>query len=203
MFYRSSKFLRSLILFLSLLTLGSCVTKALWGAKSYNERISKFLAGNDGRYIVLVGKDFHYIFTDNSGVLKSILNMKNGGNLEISQEDSYLNLKINNEIEGHLVFKGRYALINPEDAQSLRNAGVVPDTHGDITVDLFLTGRRYLAKYLNQNLSENETSNRVIKIYYRDSNVVKNVGKVAVTPVAVGVDAVLLIGKAVVGAFDL
>ena len=179
-----------LILFLQ----SSCVTQALWGDKSYEEKITQFFVGSDGRYVVLVGEKYHYIFADNSGVLKVILSSGRNNALTIKADQSYLKLTSGNEVKGDLVMGGPSSLLSAEDLQALERLGVKKNAKGDLLAYINLSGRRYAAKYLGDGLSRSNTM-QVITIYYRDSSLVKNVGKVAVTPIAVGLDAVLLIGK--------
>ncbi len=179
-----------LILFLQ----SSCVTQALWGDKSYEEKITQFFVGSDGRYVVLVGEKYHYIFADNSGVLKVILSSGRNNALTIKADQSYLKLSSGNEVKGDLVMGGPSSLLSAEDLQALERLGVKKNAKGDLLAYINLSGRRYAAKYLGDGLSRSNTM-QVITIYYRDSSLVKNVGKIAVTPIAVGLDAVLLIGK--------
>ncbi len=189
----------ALVLILFLQT--SCVTQALWGDKSYEEKINQFFVGSDGRYVVLVGEKYHYIFADNSGILKVILSSGKNNALVIKSDQSYLKLSSENEVKGDLVMGGPASLLSGEELQNLDRLGVRPNANGDVKVYINLSGRRYAAKYLGEGLSRSNTA-QVIKIYYLDSNLVKNVGKVAVTPIAVGLDAVLLIGKVVLLALD-
>ena len=183
-----------LFLVLVLFVQSSCVTQALWGDKSYEEKITQFFVGSDGRYVVLVGEKYHYIFADNSGVLKVILSSGRNNALTIKPDQSYLKLSSGNEVKGDLVMGGPSSLLSGEELQALERLGVRPNAKGDLLVYINLSGRRYAAKYLGDGLNRSNTT-QIITIYYRDSNLVKNVGKIAVTPIAVGLDAVLLIGK--------
>ncbi len=183
-----------LFLVLVLFVQSSCVTQALWGDKSYEEKITQFFVGSDGRYVVLVGEKYHYIFADNSGVLKVILSSGRSNALTIKPDQSYLKLSSGNEVKGDLVMGGPSSLLSAEELQALERLGVRPNAKGDLLVYINLSGRRYAAKYLGDGLNRSNTT-QIITIYYRDSNLVKNVGKIAVTPIAVGLDAVLLIGK--------
>ena len=191
------KLLTSLTLCATLLLSTSCVTKFLWGDKSYKEQINQFFIGSDGRYVAMIGEDYHYVFSDNSGILKTILSLKQQGVLTINVTKSHLKLYTNNDVKGTLVMDGPFSILDRDDAKTLMRLGFSPDSRDRMTVKMELTGKRYAAKYLNQNLNKVNTSH-VITIYYHDSNVVKDVGKVAVTPIAVGLDAVLLIGKIVI-----
>ncbi len=191
------KLLKITALFVTLLSLNSCLTKYIWGDKSYKEQISNFFIGSDGRYVAMLGDDYHYVFSDNSGILKTVLSLRQQGVLTISDQKSHLKLQPNNEVTGDLVLEGPFSILDREDARTLNRLGFTPDRNDTLTIKMELTGRRYAAKYLNQNISGNKTSH-TFTIYYHDSNAMKDVGKIAITPIAVGLDAVLMIGKIVV-----
>lgn len=189
---------RNYFLCLSLLLLSSCVTKYLWGDKSYEEEITQSFVGADGRYVVFVAKNYHYIFTDNSSVLKEILGLKQKDTLSLSSK-TYVKLDENNDLQGVLIFEGPYTVLPVEDKMTLKSMGLFPNQDGDITIKIPLSGRRYSARYLGQTSSAPVDSSYKLTVYYKgDYNLVKGVGKAAITPVAVTLDAVLLIGKVVI-----
>lgn len=195
----------SLFLCISLLFLSSCtITKILWGDKSYQENIGQFLVGADGRYVALVGTNYHYVFSDNSGMLKQILSLNQKGILNINVKETYLKLNKDNDINGNLVISGPFSILPPEDKITLVTLGFKPDRNDDIVVKIKISGKRYLSRYLGHNNSRPTNASYVITVYYgQDSNLAKDVGKAAVTPIAVTLDAVLLIGKIVVAPFSL
>ncbi len=195
-------FLKIFSLFAILLLANSCLTKMIWGDKSYQEQINQFFVGSDGRYVAMLGDEYHYVFSDNSGILKTLLSLKQQGVLTINPSKSHLQLHANNDVTGTLVMDGPFSILDREDAKTLMRMGFSPNRKDILEVKMELTGRRYAAKYLNQSLARTNTSH-TITIYYHDSNVVKDVGKVAITPIAVGLDAVLMIGKIVVSPFTL
>lgn len=197
------KILKNTLLSFAILFLASCtVTGFIWGDKSYDERVEQFFVGSDGRYVVLVGANYHYVFTDNSGTFKEILSLKQTNILSLDTKKTHLKLDANNDIEGYFVMRGPFSLLPPEDQYRLQAMRFYPDRNDTVTIKIKLTGRRYAAKYLNQNLSP-MSSIRTIRIYYNDSGIVKNIGKTAVTPIAVGLDAVLIIGKIAIYPFTL
>ncbi len=185
-----------------MLLANSCLTTYIWGDKSYQEQINQFFVGSDGRYVAMLGDEYHYVFSDNSGVLKTILSLKQQGVLTINPAKSHLKLQPNNDVAGTLVMDGPFSILDREDAKMLLRMGFSPNRKDTLVIKMELTGRRYAAKYLSPNLSRTSTSH-TITIYYHDSNVVKDVGKVAITPIAVGLDAVITIGKIVVSPFRL
>ncbi len=196
------RLLTNLALCVTLLFCSSCITQYIWQDKSYQEQISQFFIGADGRYVAMIGDEYHYVFSDNSGILKTILSLKQQGVLTINAKKSHLQLYSNNDVKGTLVLDGPFSILNRDDAKTLARLGFTPDRRDTLTIKMELSGRRYAAKYLNQNLAKVQTSH-LITIYYRDSNVVKDVGKVAITPIAVGLDTVIMIGKIVVAPLTL
>jgi len=195
------KIILNAICALSLLFLTSCLTKAVWGDKSYDERITQFFVGTDGRYVVLIGDSFHYILTDNSRMLKEILSLKQQGVLSINYDKTNIKLDSNNDLEGDLVIEGPFSVLPIEDVGSLQHFGIRPDKNDIISIKISISGRRYAARYLGQNFPA-PNSIQKIRIHYSDSNLVKGLGKAAITPVTVTLDAIILIGKAVVYPLD-
>lgn len=187
-----------------LLTLSSCVTKYIWGDKHYKEHIDQFLVGADGRYVALVGEKYHYVFSDNSGTLKEVLALNQRGVLRIDVKKTHLKLGRNNNIRGHLVIKGPFSILPPQDQRTLIFLGFKPDKNDDVLIKLDLLGKRYLSRYLGHNSSRPTNTSYNITIYYKEkSSITKDVGKAAITPIAVTLDAALLIGKVVVKTFAL
>jgi len=185
-----TKFLLTLILVFS----NSCVTKAVWGDKTYKEEIDQFFVGSDGRYIALIGPRYHYVFTDNSGVLRTILQLQKQNVLTIDDKNSLIKLDPNNNLSGYITLKGPFNLLTRNDMYALQGLGFYPDNSGDVKVRIDnLLGRRYVARYLGA--ARQSSASHILTISYNDSNLVKGVGKAAVTPIAVTLDAAILIGK--------
>lgn len=188
----------SVVLFAAL-TLNGCITRALWGDKFYEERISQVLIGADARYIVLVGEKYHYVFTDNRGYLRQILSLKQRGILTIHGEESNLRLEENNQVNGDIVFEGPFGVLPQEDKYMLQSMGARPDSNDEIKIKIGLSGMRYAAKYLSNQENAASNVNYTMKVYYSESDdLATGIGKAAITPIAVGIDAVWFIGKVVV-----
>ncbi|MDX2082866.1 MAG: hypothetical protein SFV53_02640 [Rickettsiales bacterium] len=192
----------NLFLFLLLTFQTSCLTQFIWGDKSYDEEIEQFFVGSDGRSIALIGVDYHYVFSDNSGMLKNVLSLKQKSILAINPKKTKLKLDKNNNINGYIVFEGPASILPREDLRALKAWGFFPDRKDAIVIEIKLSGRRYAPRYLGQSFAKlNEIY--VLKIYYNDSNLAKDVGKAAITPIAVTLDAAILIGKVVFYPFSL
>lgn len=192
-----------ILLILVLLTTSSCITQYMWGGTTYREEIAQFLIGQNGRYVVLVGNKYHYVLIDDSKVFSNILGLKQKKILTINSRKSKLKLDTNNELIGHLTLEGPFSVLPLQDAALLTSLGFRPDDEDVISIKIKVSGRRYAARYLGgQNLSK---SNNVLMlpVTYYDSGFAKDIGKAAITPVAVGLDAVILIGKAIVYPFSL
>ncbi len=193
---------RLAFLFLVLSAQTSCITQYIWGDKSYNEEVEQFFAGSDGRSIALIGSHYHYVFADNSGLLRNILTLKQKGVLAINPKKTHLKLDKNNNVEGDLVLEGPASILPREDVRALRSWGFEADSDDLMTIKLSLVGRRYAPRYLGQGVARTSEL-YTLKIYYSDSNLAKDVGKAAITPVAVTLDAVILVGKVVFYPFSL
>lgn len=186
----------ALLLCCSVISCGFTFTGSIWGKKSYDEIIRQFFVSSDGRYIALIGNNYHYVLTDGSNVLKAVLSLKQKDALKLDEKKTRLEINKNNDITGDFVLEGPFSMLSAEDMMTLRNFGVRPDRYDNVSITIKVSGRRYLPRYLGAEISSLSTP-YIIKVYYNDSNIAKNVGKAAITPVAVGLDAVLLIGKAV------
>lgn len=180
----------------------SCVTKYIWGDKSYDEEIEQFFVGSDGRSIALIGSSYHYVFSDNSGMLKNVLSLKQKGILQISDK-THLKLDSNNNITGAFILEGPASILPREDLRVLKALGFEPNRKDVITIKIHLVGRRYAPRFLGQNVTNKLSDLYGIKIYYSDSNLAKDVGKAAITPIAVTLDAAILVGKVVFYPFSL
>lgn len=194
---KAKKIIRSFFC-LALLLQTSCITKAIWGDKHYDEKIEQFFIGADGRYVALIGNNYHYVLTDNSGILKQIFLLKQRSILTIDSKLTHLKLQPNNDIDGELVIDGPFSILPQEDINTLLRLGIRPNKHDTVIIRVQLSGKRYLPKYLGNNNATTLGVGAVIPIYYKDSNLIKGVGKAAITPIAVTLDAVLLIGKVVI-----
>lgn len=62
---------KKLLLIALLLSQVSCMTMKLWD-KTYDETFSNFSVSPKGDLIALIGDRYHYVFTDNSGLLKDL-----------------------------------------------------------------------------------------------------------------------------------
>ncbi len=181
----------------------SCITRYLWGERKYEDRINSVLVGENGRYVVLVGQQYHYILTDNSGLLNRVLLLKQSQVLTIDPKKTTLRLDNDNNLDGKITMTGPFNLLPVEDMGTLTSMGIRPDGDDNISIEMQVSGRRYAARYVTAQLARADKS-FVIPIYYNeDSNFATDIGKAAITPLTVGLDTVIFVGKAVVYPFRL
>jgi len=194
--------IKKILIISTLFCLTSCLTDFLWGARTYREEITQFYVGSDGRYVVLMGPQYHYVFTDNSGVLKEIISLQKGGVLTLAPDTTF-DLDGNNNVSGQIVLEGTADLLSAQDAFKLQALGFTPNSKNQINVKMKLQGRRYSARYLSGVNSEQVNHYYITINYRKEVGIADGVGKAAITPVAMTLDAALLIGKVVIYPFIL
>lgn len=197
LFKKYRRIITTTMLCVILLVQNSCLTKAVWRYDNYQETVRQFYVGSDGRYVVLIGNQYHYIFYDDTNVFKTILGLRQRGILTVNHKNTYLQLDSHNNVKGKIVIKGPFDILPPEDINALRFLGFGPDKDYNITITIKLTGRRYQARYLNTNPAASIETDYRIPIYYYNSNLAKDIGKAAVTPITATLDAAILLGTIV------
>lgn len=194
--------IKKILIISTLFCLTSCLTNFLWGARTYREEITQFYVGADGRYVVLMGPQYHYVFTDNSGTLREVISLQKGGVLTLA-EDTTFELDSNNNVSGEIVLSGPADLLSAQDAFKMQALGFIPNSKNQLNIKMKLQGRRYSARYLS-GVDSQPVKRYYITINYRqETGVAESVGKAAITPVAMTLDAALLIGKVVIYPFTL
>ena len=193
------KFLKTLTIIALLTFQTSCITKALWKGTPKDEEILQSFVGNDGRYIVLISDSYHYVFTDNTGILRTILSLKQRNILKPSDK-SFFEVDKNNDVEGVLFLEGPFDLLPREDMLTLATIGITPNKNNKVIIEVKVVGRRYAARYLGSRYSIKPIF--TVPVYHTSSNIAKDVGKAAITPVTVSLDAVVIIGKVVLYPFS-
>jgi len=188
------------ILVAVLLLLASCgITKSLWNG-NYNETFRQFLVSQDGKYVVFLGKNYHYIFTDNSSVIRELLLWSNRNCLFINVEKTFLRLDLKNNVTGHVVIESFFNRLPHDDYEFLRSLGFRSEGGKALSMKINLAGKRYLPRDdLGQYLPELDRT-YIVPIHY-SSTFWSNVGKVALTPITVAADATILIGKIILHPF--
>jgi hypothetical protein len=169
--------------------LGGCVTRALFGDKKYNESVSAVLISQDGKHLVVVTPEYHYIFDAPSVILLTV--------------NSPLHRFISADLYGFRVqntgqITGRFMLdVNKDAPDETQNEaiGIGYKRYGTrINYVGHIRGMRYRASNIQSGLSSkklNQTYN--IEISEEQSQGEKAL-KVPLSPITVAVDGAYLIG---------
>lgn len=191
---------RKIILCCSLLLLlASCIslTKKLW-IRTYDENFYNFLVGNDGRSVVFLGKQYHYILHDNSGVLRRLLAAKNlrKSSLFINAKETELKVDLQNRLSGYVIVESFFNALPRRDYVFLRSLGFKSNGEGVLTLKMNITGGRYLPRHdLGTRLPSLSREYKIPIRYESDS--LGNFAKVALTPITVAADATILLGNVI------
>lgn len=190
----------SSFLILILITSSCVVTRSVWD-RTYNENVRQFLVSQNGEMVVFLGSKYHYIFIDNTGILKSILSWSGRRNLFINTEETRLELDTSNMVKGHVTVESFFTRMPPRDYEFLRGLGFrSQDRFSPLKIKLMMKGKRYLPRSdLGYNLPKLQRS-YMIPIHY-ESDTVGKIGKVALTPISVAADSTLIIGTILLAPF--
>ncbi len=190
---------------LCLFSINSCTITALWGKNYYKDTVNQFLISEDGSQVIFLGKKYHYIFYDNSNIIKALLSWKNRQKLQLiisefnvisSDIDVLINLKI---IDNKKLEHDAQIHTSSEDISFLKNLEFTKNDNNIFEKNLLLKGTRYRPKP-NVNYNTNSLSKTYI-LNIHDDGFIDNVWKkIAFTPIAVANDAILISGSVVLSA---
>lgn len=189
-----------LLVLITLLNLVSCeFTRSIW-KDVYKEEVSEFLISTDNRFLVFVGKKYHYAFFDNLGVLQQLFDLERNKIILIDSEKTKLRLEKSDDIVGYISFQTYDDNLSPEQLETLNFLGFRRNEEEFIfEKNLEVSGKRYLG-FENPNLYfliSQDTYEFEIK---RNQTKVREVEKVAETPFAIVGDSLIIV-KEIVASF--
>ena len=182
-----------LIVILIITNLTSC-TKKLWKKSYYTENFKNFMTTKNGKKIVILGKKYHYVFDDESRILNKLLSWGNRSKLEI--ENYNFRVSEINKITGSITIKSKSQQnsdddLDEEDLHYLEKLGFTSDEN-IFKKNIILSGQRYSPKSgVNYDMTDSENKEHKVKIELDDY--VDKVKKIALTPITVLSDGVLII----------
>ena len=193
--------MRKFSILLILLTLNSCdgLTKKLWNFHGYEEDFKHFLINQQNGYVVFLAQKFHYIFIDNSNLMKNILLWQDRRTLFIDTLETKIHIDKNNKADGEVVIRSFSENLMPHREFFLINNGFKKDKKGWY-LKLKIFGTRYLA---NPNIHGNFPQldlNYKIQIS-EELNGGEIVAATALTPIAITADGIITIGKILLSPF--
>lgn len=197
------KLIQSFILIASLL-LNSCMTKVIWEEKKYYDEIIKdFLISDDGAKIIFLGKKYHYIFDDNSGLVKNLLQWKGRSKLEMyaiyfeatSPNDIKASLSISN-MNQDVLLNQNISVLSQNEESFLKKLGFVEyklKQGSRFENKLNLIGKRYLPNPdISYKIKSSLNKEYKIRITVGYSDFADKAQRVAMTPIGIVGDTVIL-----------
>ncbi len=177
------------------LALSGCFTHKLWSElpayETYKESVSSVLVSQDGRNLVIVGKEHHYLFDAPPVIVRTLS----------SDYQKFVTARFGTfSVDSSQSIVGTYSLqIAPEATgeatASARRAGFVEDAQGRLSIDGILSGIRYSAG----NVRIPASAHPLMREYQVDvsapvSSKDDMARKVLLTPLAVLADGVIVLG---------
>lgn len=178
----------------------SCITKAVWRNSSYDEKIEKFLIDTNGVPVTFIGNNgYYYKLSDRTGILRTVLLLKQKGMLTPEKGENYLKLFPNNDVSGKFIIKGPFNILPPSDINSLNKVGLRGNLRDEIRIEIDLIGRRYPLQYLGDAQHHASTTYKAydVPVYFNDHTVLGDTARVLVTPATLVLDVVGLLGKGI------
>lgn len=184
-----------LIAILIITNLNSC-TKIIWEKTFYEDNFKKIMTTRDGKKIVIIGKKFHYVFDDKTGNIFKLLSWENRSKLKIEK----YNIRVSqiNKITASITIKTNIEKdqdynFNDEEKDFLRELGFINinSDNNFFEKNINIEGTRYFPKS-GINYEANNSSTKEHKIKIEVDSYLNKAKKIALTPVAIVADGVLV-----------
>ena len=180
------------------LLFSSCATHALWRDAGYKESLKDFYLSIDGKTLIIIGTQYHYIFPVRRNLNEILLSKKR---IYIKPQFYTFSLNNDNSIEGKYVL--HYDTLGSKNHhQWLIEHDFVQqpfETHKYRRTEL-LKGQRYLAS----NLLPNNRFRSEYTIEIEDSDYKHDgISRILLSPLTVAVDGTLLLGTVSIVALSI
>jgi hypothetical protein len=184
-------------LFFALLITG-CVTSSLYKNstethRNFVEEVSSFLITADGKQLIVVGKQYHYIFAAEDETLKFILTWPEKKRVKASFENFVINS--NQAVSGMYTLTVAGQDLTAESNKLLVSKGFISNvSQKTLVYHGALHGVRYLAdKFtLPTTMQLNQRYSITMREDYPSASAV--LGRILLTPLAMAADGILLVG---------
>ena len=184
------------------LVLSSCtLNKMLW-TKSYDESFKNFLISKDGKYVVFMGTEFVYVLNDDLRIIQETLNWKERDLLFVNVDKTNFVVDQRNHVKGYVTIECLYNNITSKQEIFLKSMGYKNKNNKPLTMKIKLDGVRYLMKDNLRQIPSHLTRNYIISVNLEPS-FGKRIEEVALTPITIIADSILLFGKIILMPFDL
>ncbi len=201
--------LLQLFIIMTVILSSSCTTVNLWkkdNKRYYSEEIKNFLISQDGKKIIFIGKEYHYVIEDESNLIKKLLAWNGRMKLTIgSASDFHLGRFNSIKVRLGISTKDDYDLIDnklssltKEEMDFLKEFGFseIKLENGEmLTKTIELHGQRYLPKLgVNYDLKTSSLSQVYkIRVYY--DTIADDMTKAALTPITITADGIMIIAS--------
>ncbi|KVH33033.1 hypothetical protein [Burkholderia cepacia] len=181
----------------SSLALSGCFTPKLYKDDGYHEYVSGFMITQDGKKLVVLGTDYHYIF-DLPAQLRPVLLSGYRKSLHTTFADFHAR---GGSITGH------YRIVLPKDVPDDTRQAASTDGFTAVPAGLALEGdiegKRYsTAGFTEKDKGTAQPFNQRYAVYIRESPSVVGMGlRILATPITVAADGVLVLGGIVLVPF--
>ncbi|WP_175710223.1 hypothetical protein [Burkholderia ambifaria] len=175
------------------LPLSGCFTPKLYKESAYHEQVSAFMITEDGKKLVVLGRDYHYIF-DLPASLRPVLQSGYRKSLHTQFTDFRGN---GSGVTGH------YRILLPknasaDDQQAATADGFTAAQAGHV-LEGDIGGKRYSTEGFADKAKDKDNAaqafNEPYNVYVRESPSVVGMGlRILATPVTVAADGVLVLG---------
>ena len=175
------------------LPLSGCFTPKLYKDSWYYEQVSAFMITEDGKKLVVLGRDYHYIF-DLPASLRPVLQSGYRKSLHTQFTDFRGN---GSGVTGH------YRILLPKNASADDQQAATADgftaAQAGLVLDGDIGGKRYSTEGFADKAKDKDNAaqafNHPYTVYVRESPSVVGMGlRILATPVTVAADGVLVLG---------
>lgn len=179
--------------------LSGCLTPKLYKDSAYRERVSEFLITEDGKKLVVMGTNYHYIF-DLPDSLRPVLLS--------GYRKSFRSAFTGFHASGSNV-TGHYQILLLKDASADDQQAATADgftaAQAGLVLEGEIAGKRYSAEgFAGNDSAARQTFNERYSVYIEESPSAVGMGmRILATPVTVAADGVLALGGVVLAPFVL
>ncbi len=194
--FSSIKYTAKIIYILLFIFICSCVSTKRLQNSGYKDTIRQFLLAKNSSEVIFLAEKYHYILQDRGKYLQGLLFSKYRYLLRIDPSASSLTLHDNNIIEANLTLTLNTTK-PPLDAARYFIAKGFKDYSGqELFIKIKFYGKRYLP---NKNFRTRTFSlNRAYTLKVIDQSPDAKKRKAVLTPLTMGVDATLFLGRLIV-----
>ena len=188
-FIRSITFVLTISVFFSTLSLTGCATADLWRKQNSYDNISSFYVSSDLKKLIIVGDEYHYLFDAPESLTQSLTSPIHD---LLKAEIPSVHLRDNGE-----VYADYKLFLDKEDGKKFiekaKQLNYKDNNKGSLVLQGSLEGKRYTPteQFKSANI---QSLNRTYQIeLIRDYNAGELAGNLALSPITIANDGVLLL----------